>query len=60
MLVFSLDNSHPEQKHLYLQPISLRRSMEDERNERGAWKDFIIYTTFYAWYMEMEGGTHVS
>lgn len=31
--------------------------MEDERNERGAWKDFIIYTTFYAWYMEMKGGT---
>lgn len=34
--------------------------MEDERNERGAWEDFVVYTTFYTWYTEMEGGTHVS
>lgn len=34
--------------------------MKDERNERGILRDLTIYIAFYAWYMEMEGRSHVS
>lgn len=44
---FVLHNSHPEQEHLDLLPISLRRRMKDERTERGVQRHFIIYTIFF-------------